>query len=161
MCVRFTYQVLWKEVALLLCRSEPWGPGCGGGPGPAGWLHSSLPCLPSESEVPQERSASVVLEEKERSMWGRDNKDWHTQENAGLNFSTCGVGCGFGDGVLSLRDGLQYQIPVGLFGWRESRPETIKNRVLFMPGKWCQLSAYLGIQFKIVIGWNVFFCSWH
>lgn len=145
-CVLLTYQVLWNEVALLQCRPEPWGPGCGGAPGPAGWLHSSLPCWPSECEVPQERSASVVLEEKERPMWGGDNEDWDTQENRWLNFSTCGVGCGFGDRVLSLRDGLQYQIPVGLFGWRESRPETTKNRVLFTTGKGCQLSASLGMK---------------
>lgn len=65
--ILFTYQVLWKEVVLWSCRKEPWGPGCGGDPGPAGWLQSSLHCWPDEYEVPQEQSASVVLS-KEREV---------------------------------------------------------------------------------------------
>lgn len=41
---------------------------------------------------------------------------------------TRGVGCGFSDGVLSLGDGLEDQIPVGLLGWRERRSETKQHR---------------------------------
>lgn len=63
-----TYQVFWKEVALQRCRPEPWGPGCGDAPGPAGWLQSSLHCWPHEYEVPREQSASVVLEGEKREV---------------------------------------------------------------------------------------------
>lgn len=68
-CVLFTYQALWKQAALWRCRPEPWGQSCGGAPGPAEWLQSSLHCWPSECGVPQEQSASVVLEEKNRGQW--------------------------------------------------------------------------------------------
>lgn len=43
-----------------------------------------------------------------------------------INLITCRKGCGFGDGVLSFRDCLENQIPVGLLGWRESRSDKKK-----------------------------------
>lgn len=39
---------------------------------------------------------------------------------------TCRKGRCFGDGVLSFRDGLENEIPVGLLGWWESRSDTRK-----------------------------------
>ena len=60
----FTNQVFLKEVALQRCSPAPWGPDCGGAPGPAEWLPSSPHCWPSEYEAPREQFASVVL-------WGK------------------------------------------------------------------------------------------
>ena len=107
-------------------RSGPWAPGCAGAPGPAGWLHSSLHCWPGESGAPQEQSASATLEDKDRLV--RVGDDNGLEARGILNLHTCGVCCGFGDGVLGLGDGFQNQISVGLLGWRESRPETVTNK---------------------------------
>lgn len=110
---------MWQK-----CR--PGEPGCEGAPGPAGWPQSSHLCVRGECGEPQGPSVSVVLKEKERST-GKADGSRNAPSNHQRNMNTCGKGCGFGDGVLSFRDGLENQIPVGLFCWRESRSNTRKN----------------------------------
>lgn len=72
----------------------------------------------------------TVEEPKVRPGGGNENG---SNGDMWVNVSTWWEGCGFGDGVLSLRNGFQYQVPVGLLSRRQSRSETVKSRVVMKP----------------------------